>query len=267
MSDLGTLRDDLLKFGLSGKQAEIYLLLVTHGELRIQEVVKLTHIPRSSVYQSLRRLFELGLAEEILEGNFKKLRPYPVSVLRHGLDDEINALQQRAEALDSLEVDIAVVTRKPDPTSVRYYKGRAGARQLHWNTLKAANTVYVYTEWGRQKFVGLKFYESFVEQTRERNVKEKVLINLTPAILESIKKENLLGLPTARTNVKDIRVLSPKAVHINGDTFIYNDIYAQLYVRNVQINGFEIESYDFVKTQRSIFETLWDAAKPVTEFL
>ena len=70
-----------------------------------------------------------------------------------------------------------------------------------------------------------------------------------------------------RTSVEDIRVLDRSQVSIKGDTLMYNNIYAQIYLRDVAIHGFEIESDDFVRTQRSIFETLWQTAKPVAAFL
>jgi sugar-specific transcriptional regulator TrmB len=268
MVDLETIQKALAQFGLSGKQAEIYVLLVTHQELRIQEIVELSNIPRSSVYENLRRLYALGIAEEIVDDNFKKIRAYPISGMRHGLDEEILVLQRQASMLDDLEQTINLLaTHEPEPTRVRYYKRRTGARQVYWNTLKALDTVCVYSEWGRQKYVGLKFYENFAIENRQRKLQEKVLVNLTPHILETIKLYNLPGAPIARTRVEDIRVLDAKTVHIKGDTMIYNDIYAQVYLKNVEIHGFEIESHDFVETQRSIFETLWQTAKPVTDFI
>jgi hypothetical protein len=48
---------------------------------------------------------------------------------------------------------------------------------------------------------------------------------------------------------------------------MYDNIYAVIYLKNVEINGFEIESQEFVDTQRAIFETLWTDAKPVLELL
>lgn len=268
MPNLAAIQKQLQQLGLTDKQAQIYLLLVTHQELRIQEIVSLTHMPRSSVYENLRQLYKLGIAEEILDDNFKRARAYPISVMRHELDEAITDLQKQADSLDTLEKSIGLVTsHNPGPTHVRYYKSRVGARQMYWNTLKSSDTLYVYSEWGRQSYVGLKYYAKFVAESRERGLREKVLINPLPETLERIRQENVPGSPTSRTRVEDIRVLDTKAVHIKGDTLIYNDIYAQVYLKNVEIHGFEIESHDFVRTQRSIFETLWQTAKPVTDFL
>ncbi|HSX16891.1 MAG TPA: helix-turn-helix domain-containing protein [Patescibacteria group bacterium] len=262
------LQKELENLGLSSKQAELYLLLVAHTELRIQEIVELSHTPRSTVYENLRCLYQLGIAEEIVDDNFKRVRAYPIGMMRHVLDEQITTLQQRVAGLEALEKSIGLIAgNDPRSTTIRYYKGRAGARQIYWNTLKTKDTVYVYTEWGRQQYVGLKYYERFVTETRHRQLQERVLINLTPQILETIRQYNLPGTPITRTRVEDIRVIDATVVHIKGDTLMYNDVYAQVYLKNVEINGFEIEGQDFVNTQRSIFETLWNTAQPVTDFL
>ncbi|MCL4418817.1 helix-turn-helix domain-containing protein [Patescibacteria group bacterium] len=259
---------ELEKFGLSKNQAEVYMLLVEHKELRIQEIAKLAKIPRSSVYECLKGLFELGIVEEIVEENFKRIRPYPIGTMRHGLDEKIFKLQKLTADLNDLEKAITVVPpNSRSSTIVRYYKGRSGAQQLFWNSLKAKNTTYVYSDWGRGRYVGMKFYENFVEEWRFRKLKEKVLINLTPNTLESIRKYTYPRSPISKTRIEDIRTLDKKIMPIKGDTLIYDNIYAQVYLKNVEINGFEIDSTHFTQTQRSIFETLWSIASPVSTFL
>ena len=268
MKNFNEIKKELEKFGLSKNEAEIYLLLVTHKELRIQEVVQLSKVPRSTVYNCLKRLFELGIAEEIVNDNFKKIRPYSVGMMRHGLDERITHLKKLSADLDHLEKTISLASSNDLNNSmmVRYYKDRSGARQIFWNSLNAENTTYVYSDWGRGRYIGIKFYESFVEEWRMRKLKEKVIINLTPDSLKSIKQHTYPGSPISRTNVEDIRTLSKEIIPIKGDTLIYDNIYAQIYLKNVEINGFEIESTRFVATQRSIFEILWNMAKPVSLF-
>lgn len=259
------IKQSLQKLGLSKNQVEIYWLLVTRQELRIQEIVRLAGIPRSSVYENLKILFELGIAEEIVEDNYKKIRPYSIGAMRHGIDEKMFQLQKLTEDLEKLERSIELMENNNSPlsTRVRFYKGRSGARQVYWNTLKSPNTVYVYSDWGRNRYVGMKFYENFVAESRQRGFKERVLINPKESSIESIKKYNYPGSAISRTRAEDIRLIEPEKILIRGDTLIYDDTYAQVYLKNIEINGFEIESREFVETQRSIFETLWEMAKPL----
>ncbi len=265
MDQLKNIKKDLNRLGLSENQAVIYLLLIQYKELRIQELVRLTKIPRSSIYDNLKILFELGLIEKIVDYNFSKIKPHPISLLRHKLDEQLQGLQDQMLDLDRLEKVLALSSKPSQATSVKYYKGVSGARQIFWNTLKTKDTLYVLSPWGRGRYVGIKFYKSFVAESKIRGFKEKVIINPTPRVLRSIKEH--LGSSTSRTDVRDIRVLDEKDILIKGETLMYDNIYAQVYLHDEEITGFEIESKNFTNTQRSIFEILWNKAKPVSELL
>ncbi len=269
MSEVKSIEKELEKFGLSTNQAKIYLLLVAHKEMRIQEIVTLAGIPRSSVYANLRVLYELGIAEEIVEESYKKVRPYSIGAIKHGLDEKMLHLQKLRNDIDDLErsIDLTPVSGENKATDLRYYKGRSGARQIFWNSLKTDDTVYVYSDWGRGRYVGMKFYETFVYESRRRNFKERVLINPTVYALETIKMYNVPGSPIMRSRVQDIRALDEDDMVIKGDSLIYDDVYAQVYLKQVEIHGFEIENSNFAAAQRSIYEILWERATPIIELL
>lgn len=261
MNRINTIQKDLEKFGLSQNQALIYLLLVEHKQLRVQEITNLTHIPRSSVYENLKALFRLGLAQEIVEENYRIIKPYPVGALHHSLNEKMASLKELSSQLASIEQSFKVDDNetKSATAAVKYYKNKSGARQLLWNTLKTTSTVCVYSEFGRSEYVGKKFYQDFVSQSSVRHIQEHVLINPTERALGIIKKD--AGTTLARTKPNAIRTIEQKKLTIRGETFIYDDTYAQIYLDKGEINGFEIESPYFVETQISIFKTLWNLAQ------
>lgn len=264
-TDFKYLQKELEKFGLTASQAKIYLLLVNRGELRIQEIVELSGVARSSVYESLQALFELGIAEEIVENNFKRIKPYSVGIIKHGLDDQVSYLKKLKTDLADLEKNINLASKASPAnfTKIRYYKGRSGARQIFWNSLKAKGTAYIYSDYGRARYVGKNFYENFVTASKKCDVKEKVIMNTDPATWQSIKRFNYPSSPIARTKVENLRFLDQKYLDIKGDTLIYDNIYAQVYLKNVEITGFEIESSQFAETQRSFYKILWHMAQPL----
>ncbi len=267
-AQIDSFEKELEKFGLSDKQAKIYLLLVEHKELRIGQITELAGIPRSSVYESLKGLYEMGIAEEIVGENHKLVRPYPIGAMHHGLDERMQLVQKLKEDLSELEKALPI--NQPGEsigTAVRYYKGRSGARQLYWNTLKAKDTVYVYSDWGRGRYVGMKFYETFVAESRRRQIRERVIINATPEALESIRRYTTPGSAISRTRIEDIRAIDEKVLIVRGDALIYSNIFAQVYIKNIEINGFEIENPLFVATQRQVHEAFWNLATPITELL
>jgi sugar-specific transcriptional regulator TrmB len=266
--DLVYIRSELQKFGLSIKQAEIYILLVAHRELRIPEIIRLAGLSRSSVYMHLDRLYEYGLAEEIIESSYRIIRPYSVSVMRHDLDKQIVTLKKLSNDLDTLEKSMAFAEPELPIQSckVRYYKDRSGARQLFWNTLKSDSEVLAFSEWGRDRFVGTNFYHSFVAESKQRQIEERSLINFKPETLEFIRKYNKPGLNISRAKPSNIRVVDKNILPIKGESFIYGDTFAQVYISGIKIYGFEVENANFANTQKKVFEAFWNLGQPAADF-
>src|SRR5260221_12305048 len=119
--------------------------------------------------------------------------------------------------------------------------------------------VFVYSYFGRTKYVGVKFYESFVRESKNKQIREKVIINPSERVLNLFKSDN--GTPRARTKPEDIRLIDVNLINIQGETFIYDNIFSTVYLDKEDIVGFEIESEDFANTHRSIFNTNWNLAK------
>lgn len=267
MEPFSNLQNELEKFGLSRDQSALYLCLVQEGELRIQELAKRTELPRSTVYEHLKVLFKLGLAEEIIADNYKKIRAHSVSALKHDLSEQILHFQGLERDLEELEREFDSFAHSSSfpSMSVRYYKGIAGARQVFWNSLKARDMVYVYSAWGRSKYVGKRFYENFVDESKRRGIQENVLINPHQDTLDLLQAH--LGTSLARTRLEDIRVIEEAKIRIIGETLIYDNVFAQIYLRGQEINGFEIENKRFTESQRSIFRTLRELGQPVESLL
>ena len=265
MANLKEIKNELKGLGLSETQVLIYLTLIQYGSLRIQELANLVQIPRTTVADSLRILLKLGLVEKIVEDSFTRIRAYPLSSMKHSLSEKLKQMQTQIDKLDHLEKAISTIglNSKPLLSTIKYYKGVSGARQLFWNTLNSKETVLVYSAWGRGSYVGIDFYKSFVSESKLRKIKEKVLVNPTPHLLESVKKYG--GTSIGRTLPESIRGLDQSKVLIKGETFIYNNTFATVYLHDKEINGFEIESENFVSMQKSIFETFWNMAKPLSD--
>jgi len=267
MDDFREMVKELERFGLDVNQATIYATVLSHGQLRIGQITDQTQIPRSSVYESLKGLTALGLVEKIIDHKFVRIKAYPVGSLRHGLNERLLQTQGLLADLSNLEKTTSTLPGSggESTTTVRYYKGVSGARQLLWNSLNAKNVVYVYSAFGRSKYVGKKFYMDFVRESEERRIKEQVLINPTERAISLIKRD--AGSPLARTRTNDLRFVPEEEIAIKGETFIYDNVYGQVTLNAMGITGFEIESATFTPMQRSIFLQLWRCAKPVAALL
>lgn len=254
----------LAEYGLNEAEIKVYLFLLQHGEFRISDIANMNSLPRSSVYEALKTLSRMGLVEETIYGNFKKIRALPFHSINHYFGDKISELQHLRSTTDEIEksLDALPDLRGELPTQVKYYDSVSGARQLFWNTLKAKDIVYVYSSWGRSKYVGKAFYKEFVAASKKRNIAEKVLVENQPSLLKQIRA-NLSTASLSRTSLKNVRTINRNNMVIAGEIFMYGNTYAQITLKSDHISGFEIQNQKFVDMQRAIFKTLWSSAKPV----
>lgn len=261
MSVSEVLVKQLASYGLTANESAVYLFLSQYGPRRIADIANMNTLPRSSVYEAIHTLEQQGLAATTIEGTYKHIRALPFDSIKHYLNSRVEHLQKLIESADGVDASIAKLPDLQDekPTSVRYYKQVAGARQLFWNSLHAKDPVFVYSSWGRSDYIGKTFYERFVSESKSRRISEKVIVNDQPAVLNMIHKQNNPRDQLSRTEPKDIRVLPASTVRIKGETLIYNNVYAQVYLKGGVITGFEVENAEFAKTQRSIFETLYSS--------
>jgi sugar-specific transcriptional regulator TrmB len=260
MDKVQNVYERLKSLGLSINQAELYVQLLERGDLRIHKLVELSGLPRTSVYGALRGLEDRGLIERVIGYNHVRIKPNSMESLYDEFDQKINEAQQAKVNLGILQDEISKLNFKKtkNDTEIRYFQGLMGARQLLWNSLSAESEVYVYSEWGRSKYVGEKFYEKFVSTSFDRKISEKVIINSDPVTVNLIR--TAMNSPSSRTKAENIRLIDYHNIGIKGETFIYDDIYAQLYLKDGLLNGFEIENQLFANTQKSLFGNIWVTA-------
>lgn len=84
--------ENLISFGLTRQEAQIYLSLLSHGEMTGYEVSKETGISRSNAYASLSGLVEKGAAY-LIESNSTKYTPVNI---KNFLSNTLDELQQKA---------------------------------------------------------------------------------------------------------------------------------------------------------------------------
>jgi sugar-specific transcriptional regulator TrmB len=254
----------LLDIGLSENQSKLYLCLRASGELRVHQLTQLTAIPRASAYDSLNILLSIGLVEKLTNENHSIYKARTITSMTHSITDQMKNLENIMLALPIVESEIGQLSHKSKALgpSVKLYKDKSGVRQIFWNTLNAKTTVYVLSEFSRSKYLGEDFYKNFVEVSLKRKIKEQVITNLTPEVISTINRDNNTAL--ARTYKENIRVLNSSELKIVGETFIYDNVHAQVFLKNDNMYGFEIESSDFVLSQRNIFINLWNKARKQT---
>jgi Cd2+/Zn2+-exporting ATPase len=118
------LQDELTALGFTEYEAKVYLALLEENPSTGYQLSKLSGVPRSMVYDALKRLHSRGAALETIEGRATLYRPLPPKVLldRHESEHR-RLLQELRNGLNSIYVadsDDRVWTISGKPTVMAY---------------------------------------------------------------------------------------------------------------------------------------------------
>ncbi|HVA97026.1 MAG TPA: helix-turn-helix domain-containing protein [Candidatus Acidoferrales bacterium] len=254
------LAEKLSAFGLSDVEAKIYLHLLNKEPKTTTEIAKELELPRTSVYDNSQKLLTKGLVTSVKKYKSQKLQALSIDILQTIITKEKENIERLEENFIQLKENIQLSFNPSYNTEIKYYHGKQGLMQMMWNTLSAKDEIVRYPEYGRIEVVGKKFFLSWAHEIIEKKIIEKALINPKPESLRHFLETDQHAL---RMVYQYTRTLPEDTLYVSGDTTIYNNTFAVSYWKQGEIVGVEIENPELVKTQKSIFETLWKISKPV----
>jgi sugar-specific transcriptional regulator TrmB len=261
-----SLQVKLSTFGLSPIESQIYLHLLGKQPQTVISLSKSLNIPRTSLYDNLSRLIEKGLVERIVKYKSQEFKAHPIDILESIIERKRTEIALLQKQFDQLKHQLTTPAVPATATQIRYYHGVSGIQQMMFNNLRAERSMFGYSTFGRQEIVGVKFMRQWNAGLIEKKIQDRVLVNPTELVLRYVKTDvDNADVNIQRQQYQSIRYLSEEQFYISGDISIYNDIMAVQYWEQGEIVGVEIENPEFIKTQKSIFEMLWQQAKPIQQ--
>jgi len=246
------IQEALEQYGLTEKEASIYLAALELGRARGQEIARKASLPRTTGYSILEQLVHKKLILPIKE---KKVREY--------VAENPETLVQKSElafrTLRSAQPQLAKLFKDADNRpKIRYYDGLAEVKEMHENLL-------------RQKKRGLRDYQVIVSETdfldQDRNWSEAF-----------VRRRAAMGLHARliMEDSEDARRMQQNAKQINAeirfmDNFFEERCRAGIYIllHTVQFIEYgkrpvavEMESKELVAMLRMVFEALWKMLPP-----
>lgn len=253
------LHQQLNQLGLEERQVNLYTTLLEKGIQTPLQLARATKINRTSVYRHLDKLKDLGLVQEIIDDNTTRIEASPPETLQIIIEEKESQVANLKKTLPSVITQLNDITQKiPVPTKVKFYKGIEGMKQFLWNMTKCTNKLnvgYGYLDWNEK--VGKKF----AEKVRQEFVLKQIHTN---EILNKCEPgETWSDNPTWYQKYHHHREISPKIIEIKSDLYLYDDVVAFRQVHKDEIFGVEIHNKEIAKTQKQIFDVLWNMAKEV----
>jgi sugar-specific transcriptional regulator TrmB len=253
--------ENLEKLGLNTSEVDVYYELLNNDKISVMQLSKKLGVPRTTLYRICESLVKRGFATWIITNNGKDIKPVSPKSLDFLIEEEKAKLKEIDSSVKNLQEMSQQILHNVPKTEIKYFQGRDGMRQIIWNTLKAENEIFGYSEFGRVAIVGNDFYDSYVKEFKLKQLKDRAITNDSEETAKYMKQ--FIFPKSHQLTVEGIRFISKDIFYVSGDHSIYNNTYAICYWNQGEIVGVEIENPEIVKLHRCIFELLWGLAKPI----
>lgn len=244
------------QLGLTKEEVTLYLHIAKHSVQTIQQIARQTGINRTTVYRYLSSLEEKGLIEWVIGERGRLVKSVPAENLKLYLLNKKTQLESIERGLPALLASIQTIRPSEKlETSVKYFTGERGIKQMIWNTLKTQEATRSYAPLNRREFISRKFEDEFEIEWAKRGLKDMVI---TSKDRISYIKEKLV--PIYKKTLA-IRLLPADKFTISSDVIIYNHTFAVMSLGKGNLVGVEIDNAEITNTQKIIFDLLWHTAE------
>ncbi len=248
-----SLRKVIGQVGLTIKHAVVYEKLLGGQAATPLGLARETKLNRSSLYRYLEELRDKGLVELVLGDKTSKYVANP--------DGLIQYLSREEARIDSLKTAIPTLVAEMEKakqtkvSDVRYFQGVSGLKQMLWNVV-ASGKDYVglgYEDWNTS--VGKIYAEKLRAKNMETRAKSREISN------HPDDDFGYTELGSKYQTVYEHRPIAASILEIKHDTYIYGDVFAYYYHYQGEYFGVEIHNAEIARTERQMFEILWNLAK------
>lgn len=237
----------LATIGIVGKPARFYISALVLGEASVNEIAQHGDITRTTAYALVEKLLEEGLITEVQRNNKTRIVAENPDILLRNLED-------RRASLEALLPDLHAIYGGPGRgPKFRVYEGREGIRSVLNSVLVAGRheVCGILSMKELLQFPGEEALQNFISKRLERDLDLRVVRSQS----EEVKKT----WGSSKAERRDVRYTKTPAP-LGMTSFIYEGHVAL--ISSARENyGLIIESAEFYKLQKILFEALWAASK------
>ncbi len=249
----------LVDFGLSEKEAAIYLALLEVQSATAQEISRRTRVNRSSTYVILESLKSQGLASV---SNDKKVQQYVATapdILVKIVNDRLNAQEAIREGITNALPELKAIHKdtKQKPR-VRVFEGKEGLIAGFEDTLDSVEKLTRVASRVENLYgiIPPDYFPSYIRKRLEKGIKLKGIHPDTPFSQKIVEMAPAMH--------KGSVLIPEKHFKFPADLAIYDNKIAYMSPEN---GGFAviIENAAFAQNMKSIFDMAWEEANRLSK--
>jgi len=239
------MEEELKEIGLTEKEIRVYIACLKLGSAVVQDIAKKANTYRTYTYEMLKSLKEKGLVNSVIKSGkqyFEVSPPHKIlSILK---ERELNMKR----ILPQLNALYKSVVEKP---RVEFYEGKEGLKTILDDLISTNEEILVYGSTRKQLALLNFYFPNYVKRRVKAGIRIRVITEQSPETIELSKR-----------NKEELREIAffPKNFESPTATNIYGNKIAILSFEKEPV-GIIIENEDIARTQRIVFEMLWNICK------
>ncbi len=248
----------LESLGISPEGARIYSILVEQGPCSIMDISRLAQIERTRIYRILDSLIEKGIIEEQLDYKRRMLKAADIQNIEYLVNNNLRKAKELSDTFSQFTKTIEGISHGDSTTSVQFYRGKEGIKQMLWNELSAKTESLCFIYKIFDGFVGSTFFDHWAEEFGRRGLRSR---EIRTEIFDQSYLDNPNDICFRIKNV-DIRYIPSKEFPLTHGVTIYDNVVAIYDFWEDSIFGVEMYNQRVADMQRIFFNTYWSVAKP-----
>lgn len=246
----------LAQINFSPKEKEVYLATLELGEAPVSPIAQRALINRATTYHILNSLIDKGLVAKVDKA--KKLHYSALGL--EGLETYLNA--QRDELEKSLKVlregwpeFSALIGSANTKPSVRLFEGKMGLREVFKDQIQGDHKeILTYSIGSKIEPTFGEFIKTYTKQKSRTKMLTKLIAPEEPELHEYLKKSYGEKLP----KLFKVKTVPLEKFPMESEINIYGNKLALISLGEKELAAVIIESPSLARSQRLIFELLWD---------
>lgn len=238
------LEKTLQNYGLNEKQAKIYLACLELGTAPVSKISQKSGILRSTSYEILKSLQEMGLISTFLK---KKVKYFTAENPQKAID----IAKQKAKLLETAIPQLRALygNAKTRPT-VRFYQGEKQMKMIMEEVLKEAKELLSFGSASDLLSIMGDYWPKFVERRAKKKIPAKVILWESETAYERKK--------TGPAVLREVRIVPAKYKN-HGLMFTWANKVAMFSFQK-DLTALVIESEELANVQKTMFYYMWNTA-------
>lgn len=241
-------KDKLIAFGLSEKEANVYLALLNAGKGTADQIAKMTKLNRSTTYVQIKTLMDMGMATTYKLGKKTYFSAESPTYIERLIDRRAATIEhQRSEAKQLLPELMKIFSSTGERPVVRIFEGKEGLVSMRNEMLELPLKEILFIT-SIDQLGELFTYEELYDFSMRREAKKI----RSKAIYYRKEGESYTPYP-----YQELRRVRKEELPFGADVYIYGDQVSFASTAEAVV-GVTISSPDIAESVRAMFLSLWE---------